>query len=72
MFCKHCNTLMRSVLRFQPDNKTYKLYRCPKCYTETKPIPLILSPRETITKLRKNNKKRNNKSGQFMTGKKRK
>ena len=59
MFCSKCNTVMRSVMRFTPDNKSYKLYRCPKCYFETKPIPLILTPREVITKTREtNNKKR--------------
>lgn len=36
MFCKHCRSLMKSVMRFE-DGKSYRLYRCPKCYSETKP-----------------------------------
>lgn len=60
MFCKHCNTFMRSVMRFEPNNKSYKLYRCPKCYSETKPIPLIFTPQEIITKRKNTNKKKVN------------
>ncbi len=61
MFCKHCNTLMRSVMRFEPNKKSYKVYRCPKCYSETKPIPLIFTPQEIVMKTRMARKKANNK-----------
>lgn len=36
LFCKHCKTLMKKVIRFENGN-FYKLSRCPKCYTEMKP-----------------------------------
>lgn len=35
MFCKYCNHLMKKVMHFE-DGKSYRLYRCPKCYAETK------------------------------------
>lgn len=35
MFCKYCNHLMKKVMRFE-DGKSYRFYRCPKCYAETK------------------------------------
>ena len=35
MFYKHCRSLMKSVMRFE-DGKSYRLYKCPKCYSETK------------------------------------
>lgn len=36
MFCKHCGCFMKKVTRFENGN-SYRLYRCPKCSTETKP-----------------------------------
>ena len=36
MFCKHCEILMKPVMRFENGN-SYRLYRCPKCFSETKP-----------------------------------
>lgn len=41
MICSNCNVLMRFVMRFDGD-KMYRLRRCPKCYFETKQVPLIL------------------------------
>lgn len=35
MFCKYCKSMMKSVIRFEND-KSYRLYRCPKCHSETK------------------------------------
>lgn len=63
MFCKHCNNLMRKVMRFE-NGKSYKLYRCPNCYRETKPKRFFfeheeISKRNTQTdKLKPDNKKR--------------
>lgn len=59
MFCKYCHTYMRSVMRFEPNKKSYKLYRCPKCNYESKPIPLILPRQDAISNTKKTNKKKN-------------
>ena len=42
MFCRRCNIQMKSVMRFE-NGKSYSLYRCPKCYYETKKQPLIFN-----------------------------
>jgi len=55
MFCKHCRSLMKSVMRFE-DGKSYRLYRCPKCYSETKPKRFTFDDEE----ISKNNTKTNN------------
>ena len=54
MFCKHCRSLMKSVMRFE-DGKSYRLYRCPKCYSETKPKRFTFDDEE----ISKNNTKTN-------------
>lgn len=54
MFCKHCRSLMKSVMRFE-DGKSYRLYRCPKCYSETKPKRFTFDNEE----ISKNNTKTN-------------
>lgn len=46
MFCYHCNVRMRYVMRFE-DSGMYCLYRCPKCFFETKKLPLIFLDDET-------------------------
>ncbi len=38
MFCYRCRLMMKKVFRFE-NGKSYKLYKCPKCYEETKPRP---------------------------------
>lgn len=38
MFCQHCKSVMKRVYRFE-NGKSYKLWKCPKCYIETKPRP---------------------------------
>lgn len=55
MFCKHCRSLMKSVMRFE-DGKSYRLYRCPKCYSETKPKRFTFDDEE----ISKNNTKPTN------------
>lgn len=65
MFCKHCRSLMKSVMRFE-DGKSYRLYRCPKCYSETKPKRFTFDDEEIsknntnkpIKKTKKKKKKR--------------
>lgn len=55
MFCKHCRSFMKSVMRFE-DCNSYRLYRCPKCYSETKPKRFTFDDEEIST----NNTKTNN------------
>ena len=50
MFCKHCISLMKRVMRFENSN-SYRLYRCPKCHTETKPKRFFFEDEE----IRQNN-----------------
>lgn len=57
MFCKHCRSLMKSVMRFE-DGKSYKLYRCPKCYSETKPKRFTFDDEEISKNNTKTNKSR--------------
>jgi len=57
MFCKHCRSLMKSVMRFE-DGKSYRLYRCPKCYSETKPKRFAFDDEEISTNNTKTNKSR--------------
>lgn len=64
MFCKHCNSLMKRVLRFE-NGKSYRLYKCPKCYMETKPIPYFFNDLE----IRRNNGKTANKQNKKQTKK---
>ena len=40
MICKRCGVLMKHVMRFE-NGKSYELYRCPKCWYETKKKPLF-------------------------------
>ncbi len=42
MDCRHCRNMMKKVLRFDKD-KSYKLYRCPNCYSETKQKNIFLN-----------------------------
>lgn len=57
MFCKHCRSLMKSVMRFE-DGKSYRLYRCPKCYSETKPKRFTFDDEEISRNNTKTNKSR--------------
>lgn len=57
MFCKHCRSLMKSVMRFE-DGKSYRLYRCPKCYSETKPKRFTFDNEEISKNNTKTNKSR--------------
>ncbi len=57
MFCKHCRSLMKSVMRFE-DGKAYRLYRCPKCYSETKPKRFTFDDEEISKNNTKTNKSR--------------
>ena len=57
MFCKHCRSLMKSVMRFE-DGKSYRLYSCPKCYYETKPKRFTFDDEEISTNNTKTNKSR--------------
>jgi len=57
MFCKHCRSLMKSVMRFE-DGKSYRLYRCPKCYSETKPKRFTFDDEEISKNNTKTNKSR--------------
>lgn len=57
MFCKHCRSLMKSVMRFE-DGKSYRLYRCPKCYSETKHKRFIFEDEEISTNNANTNKSR--------------
>lgn len=57
MFCKHCRNLMKSVMRFE-GGKSYRLYRCPKCYSETKPKRFTFDDKEISTNNAKTNKSR--------------
>lgn len=57
MFCKHCRSLMKSVMRFE-DGKSYRLYRCPKCYSETKPKRFTFDDEEISRNNTKTNKTR--------------
>jgi len=38
MICPVCNKVMVHTLRFEPDN-AFELYKCNRCYFETKPKP---------------------------------
>ena len=60
MFCKHCKSFMQKVMRFE-NNRSYKLYRCSKCFSETKPKPYFFCPKETVQKNTKTNNKKPNK-----------
>ena len=55
MFCKHCRNLMKKVMRFE-NGKSYKLYRCPKCYSETKPKRFFFKDKEISRNNVNNNK----------------
>ena len=57
MFCMHCRSLMKSVMRFE-DGKSYRLYRCPKCYSETKPKRFTFDDEEISKNNTKTNKSR--------------
>lgn len=59
MFCRHCNSLMKHLYRFE-NGKAYRLYRCPTCYIETKPRPFYFS---SNNKLVKRHNKQTNKQG---------
>lgn len=55
MFCKHCRSLMKSVIRFE-DGKSYRLYKCPKCHSETKPKNFFFMNDKIIWKKNKTDK----------------
>ena len=46
MNCKHCGSMMKRTLRFE-NGKAYRLFKCPNCYKETKPIPVSFNSLET-------------------------
>lgn len=50
MICNNCDVVMHFVMRFDGKNM-YRLRRCPKCYYETKQVPLILDDETTQNKL---------------------
>ncbi len=39
MLCKRCSSPMKHILRFV-DGKSLELEQCPKCYLESKPVPI--------------------------------
>lgn len=65
MICRHCKTMMRRVYRFE-NEKSYRLFRCPNCYIETKPIPYSfysyeISRKNTTVNIKKNTRKNSTK-----------
>ena len=58
MFCKYCNHLMKRVMRFE-DGKSYRFYRCPKCYAETKLKHLLFLDEQIRLKNNVTNRKGN-------------
>lgn len=69
MLCEHCKTIMKKVMRFER-NKSYKLYKCPKCYSETKPKRIFFSDEE-ISRNNTNTNKLHKKKNQNKNIKKR-
>ncbi len=57
MFCNRCRLMMVRVFRFE-NGKSYTLYRCPKCYEETKQRPYSFIDYEISKKNTKTNKLR--------------
>lgn len=55
MFCNHCRSLMKRTIRFE-NGKTYKLYRCSICYSETKPKRFFFEDEEIRQNNTDNNK----------------
>lgn len=55
MFCRHCRSLMKKVMRFE-NGKSYILYRCPKCYAETKAKRFFFNNEEISMKNTETNK----------------
>ena len=51
MLCKRCSEIMNKTLRIEK-GKSYELYKCPKCYTETKPIRIKLPEYNTMQEKR--------------------
>lgn len=39
MFCRSCEAIMKRTMRFEPGKMT-QLFKCPKCYFESKAKPL--------------------------------
>lgn len=60
MICKRCGVLMKHVMRFE-NGKSYELYRCPKCWYETKKKPLFFFDNLNTQQKKKWNKERRNK-----------
>lgn len=57
-YCTKCWLVMKRVYRFE-NGKSYSLYKCPKCHTETKPQKHNFFNTEAI---RQNNSKTTNKN----------
>jgi len=49
MFCRKCNQVMKRVMSFY-DSKAYEFHRCPRCWYESKKIPLIFKDKEVNQK----------------------
>lgn len=49
MFCRKCNQVMKRVMSFY-DGKAYEFHRCPRCWYESKKIPLIFKDKEVNQK----------------------
>lgn len=57
MFCKRCNCKMKHLMRFE-SGKSFELHRCPKCYQESKKIPLKFDKTKTEQREPLSNNKR--------------
>lgn len=57
MFCKKCNVEMKHVHRFE-NGKAYELYRCPKCWYESRKLPLFIEETKLKQNVVKNTKRR--------------
>ena len=49
MLCKKCNKAMKRVMSFY-NGKAYEFHRCPRCWYESKKMPLIFNDKEVNQK----------------------
>ena len=54
MLCRYCKSLMGKTIRVE-NGKSFKLYKCPNCHHETKPISYFFEDE----KISRNNTKTN-------------
>ena len=63
MLCKFCGKPMKHSIRGK-EGKIYDIYKCPKCYAETKPALILMFNEEKSkikgTTINKNNRMQNN------------